>query len=298
MGDGTGFTREQLARVLAVAEEAGRRIMAVYADESRWAVETKADDSPLTAADLAAHEAIKAALEAVGDPALAGIPVLSEESAPAELAGRRSWPRCWVVDPLDGTREFIARNGEFSVNIALVQGDEAVLGVVHGPASGVSYVAARGLGAFKVSAGGWQAIRVRALPHPALPGLGETASPAAVVPVRLTVSRRHGLERLAAFEQAVAGAFGPVTSVAAGSAFKTCAVAEGLADCYPRFGPTSEWDTAAAQVVLEEAGGWLLSATGEPFCYNRRDSLLNGDFLAVGSQPARWLACWPEDGRA
>lgn len=282
-----GFTRAQVAAVLAVARLAGDRIMAIYADASRWAVETKADDSPLTAADLAAHHAIMQALAALDDPRLAGIPVLSEESDASELAGRRQWSRCWIVDPLDGTKEFIARNGEFSVNIALVAGDEAVLGVVHGPATGVSYVAARGVGAFKVTGTDWQPISVRALPMPSLAG-GMTP-----VPVNLTVSRRHGLEQLAVFERAVGQAFGPAASVPAGSAFKTCAVAEGAADCYPRFGPTSEWDTAAPQVVLEEAGGWLLSANGQPFRYNCRDSLLNGEFLAVGSQPARWLACWP-----
>lgn len=285
------ITRDTLAAVLSVAEAAGRDILAIYADATRWQVETKADDSPLTAADLAAHQRILAGLAAL--PGWGDVPVLSEESAPDEVAARRDWPTCWVVDPLDGTQEFLARNGEFSVNLALVVADEAVLGVVHGPAAGVSYVAARGLGAFKVVSGAWQPIAVCPLPWPVLPGLGEAAVASAPVPVRLTVSRRHGLARLAAFEAALATAFGPVTSVPAGSAFKVCAVAEGAADAYPRFGPTSEWDTAAAQVVLEEAGGWLLSAAGEPFRYNRRDTLLNGDFLAVGSQPARWLACWP-----
>lgn len=275
------YSRAQLATVLAVAEAAGREIMAIYADSARWAVETKSDDSPLTAADLAAHRCIVAGLGELTDAALAGIPVLSEESPSQELIGRRDWPRCWLVDPLDGTKEFIARNGEFSVNIALVVGDEAVLGVVHGPATGVSYVAARGLGAFRVEAGVWRRIQVVALPL-----AGERL-------LRLTVSRRHGLEALAAFERAVARDIGETMSVPAGSAFKTCAVAEGAADCYPRFGPTSEWDTAAPQVVLEEAGGHLLDAAGRAFRYNRRDTLLNGEFLAVGSAPARWLACWP-----
>ena len=279
-----GCTQEQLTQVLAVAQAAGEAILAIYADETRWAVETKADDSPLTAADLASHDVIAQGLAGL----LGGHPLLSEESDPAELATRRHWSSCWVVDPLDGTKEFIARNGEFSVNIALVVGDEAVLGVVHGPATGVSYVAARGVGAFKVINGVWQRIGTRALPLPSLAD-GRVAH----APVNLTVSRRHGLARLAAFEGEVAQAFGPVTSVPAGSAFKTCAVAEGVADCYPRFGPTSEWDTAAPQVVLEEAGGWLLSETGQPFRYNARDTLLNGEFLAVGDQPARWLACWP-----
>lgn len=281
------FSRDQVASVLAVAQEAGEQIMAIYADASRWRVQTKADASPLTAADLAAHRCIVAGLAALGDARLAGIPVLSEESAEDELASRHRWDRCWIVDPLDGTKEFIARNDEFSVNIALVEGNEAVLGVVLGPATGISYVAARGLGAFKVMKSLWTPIAVRELPLPPLAGR------AVEVAVNLTVSRRHGLERLAAFEQAVRAEWGATTSIPAGSAFKTCAVAEGVADCYPRFGPTCEWDTAAPQVVLEEAGGWLLSAGGQPFRYNCRDSLLNDEFLAVGSQPARWLTCWP-----
>lgn len=266
--------------VLAVAEAAGREIMAIYADGSRWAVQTKADESPLTAADLAAHQRIVADLAGVAAPWNA-LPVLSEESSQAELAGRRDWPACWLVDPLDGTKEFIARNGEFSVNIALIVGDAVVLGVVHGPATGISYVAAKGLGSFRVDVSGWHRIHTAALPIK-----GER-------PIQLTVSRRHGLEQLEWFEQAVVEDFGAVQSVPAGSAFKICAVAEGRADAYPRFGPTSEWDTAAAQIVLEEAGGQLIDQQGRAFCYNRRNTLLNASFVAVGSEPQRWLSYWP-----
>ncbi len=269
--------RRLLSEVLALAGRAGEAIMAIYGDASCWQVQHKPDASPLTAADLAAHAVIAEGLAALTLPA----PLLSEESSPDELTGRRSWSRFWLVDPLDGTKEFLARNGEFSVNIALVEGDAAVLGVVHGPVTGVSYVAARGLGAFRVEQGIWQPIRVAALPQ-----AGDRS-------VQLTVSRSHGHNELARFEQAVAEAIGPVQSVPAGSAFKICAVAEGAADAYPRFGPTSEWDTAAAQVVLEEAGGCLLAPDGRPFRYNARETLLNGSFLAVGAEPARWLACWP-----
>lgn len=266
--------------VLAVAEAAGREIMAIYADASRWAVQTKADESPLTAADLAAHQRIVVDLAGVAAPWNA-LPVLSEESSQAELAGRCDWPACWLVDPLDGTKEFIARNGEFSVNIALIVGDAVVLGVVHGPATGISYVAAKGLGSFRVDVSGWHRIHTAALPIK-----GER-------PIQLTVSRRHGLEQLERFEQAVVEDFGAVQSVPAGSAFKICAVAEGRADAYPRFGPTSEWDTAAAQIVLEEAGGQLIDQQGRAFCYNRRNTLLNASFVAVGSEPQRWLSYWP-----
>lgn len=265
--------------VQAVAAEAGREIMAIYADPERWAVQHKSDDSPLTAADVAAHECIVAGLSALPSP-WGALPLLSEESSADELRDRRQWPACWLVDPLDGTKEFLARNGEFSVNIALVQGDSAVLGVVHGPATGVSYVAAQGEGSFRVDASGWQRLQVAALP---------TANER---PIRLTISRRHGLAQLEHFQQAVGQDFQAVEAVPAGSAFKVCAVAEGRADAYPRFGPTSEWDTAAAQVVLEEAGGYLLDQQGRPFRYNQRDTLLNASFLAVGAEPQRWLRYW------
>lgn len=276
---------ERLAAVLAVAALAGRAIMAIYCDESRWQVVTKSDASPLTAADLAAHEAIAQALQALPWPELAQAPLLSEESDAEAIATRHAWPVFWLVDPLDGTREFLDRNGEFSVNIALVVGNEAVLGVVHSPVSGMSYVAAQGLLAYRVDAEShpnWQPIQVAALP------LGTER------PVRLTVSRRHGLAELTHFQQSVVREFGAVSSVSAGSAFKICAVADGSADAYPRFGPTSEWDTAAAQVVLEMAGGVLCDSQGRRFRYNLRNTLLNGSFLALGQAPARWLACWPK----
>lgn len=285
------LTLDVLAAVVSVAELAGQAIMAIYADEERWHVISKSDETPLTAADMAAHHCIAASLRSLSWPALAQAPLLSEESDAAAVADRHSWPMFWLVDPLDGTREFIARNGEFSVNIALVIGQEAVLGVIHGPATGTSYVAAKGLGAFRLEHSGngdvagrapvWRSIQVASLPV------------ADERPLRLTVSRRHGLAELVYFEQAVAAEFGPTESTPAGSAFKLCAVAEGRADAYPRFGPTSEWDTAAAQVVLEEAGGVLCDARGRRFRYNARTSLLNGSFIAVGQQPARWLACWP-----
>lgn len=274
------ISRALLTAVLQVAESAGREIMAIYANTSSWDTVTKADESPLTAADIAAHQRIVSELALLDEP-WADLPVLSEESSPEELAARRDWFACWLVDPLDGTKEFIARNGEFSVNIALIVDQEAVLGVVHGPASGISYVAAKGLGSFRVDASGWQSIY-----SANLPAVGER-------PILLTVSRRHGLKQLAQFQRAVSSAFGAVHSVPAGSAFKICAVAEGLADAYPRFGPTSEWDTAAAQVVLEVAGGQLVDQQGRPFRYNCRDTLLNASFMAVGSEPQCWLKYWP-----
>ncbi|MDP2227827.1 MAG: 3'(2'),5'-bisphosphate nucleotidase CysQ [Moraxellaceae bacterium] len=289
--------RNLLQAVLEIAIRAGHEIMAIYRDESRWDTQQKADDSPLTAADLAAHRVIEAGLLALG----ADVPVLSEESDDVPLAVRAAWTRFWLVDPLDGTKEFIARNNEFSVNIALVEAGEAVLGVVYGPATGIAYVAVRGQGAFRVQSvlhrsaspesrsfqngvdspeETWVPVRSAGLPR-----LGERA-------VRLCASRRHRDPREVAFVAAVESTIGKVAVARAGSAFKICAVADGTADAYPRLGPTMEWDTAAGQVVLEEAGGALVDEQGRPFRYNQRHTLLNGSFLALGSAPEKWLPCW------
>lgn len=261
-----------LADIAAVAEAAGRDIMAIFRDESRWAVQHKEDDSPLTAADLAAHCLIAARLAALTPD----LPVISEEAEAIAPATRLAWPRCWMVDPLDGTKEFISRSGEFTVNIALIEDGEAVLGVVHAPVSGVTYAAARGAGAWCTEGAAARPVRAAALPAP---GAGV---------VRIVASRRHRGARDEAFCQAVQARFGAIDLRTAGSAFKICAVADGRADVYPRFGPTMEWDTAAGQVVLEEAGGLLVDEDGRPFRYNRRQSLLNGSFIAAGSAPELW----------
>lgn len=277
-------TRDALAAVMTVAEQAGHAIMAIYNEPARWAVTEKLDASPITAADIAAHESIVKGLQALADKTLADLPILSEESSPEDLQGRRNWPAYWLVDPLDGTKEFIARNGEFSVNIALIVGHEAVLGVVYGPATGINYVAAVGVGSFRVepAAPAWMPTQACAPDWSASSGT-----------LKLTVSRRHGLERLQQFEQSLQAAGWQVDSIPAGSAFKICAVAEGRAHAYPRFGPTCEWDTAAAQVVLEQAGGELVDAKGQRFLYNCRNTLLNGDFLAVAKASKPWLKHWP-----
>ncbi len=261
--------------VLRVAQQAGQAILAIYAEPARWDVVTKTDDSPLTAADQAAHESIAQGLSRLASP-WGELPLLSEESHPDDLVDRLSWPACWLVDPLDGTKEFLARNGEFTVNIALVVQGRVVLGVVYAPVTGVAYVAAIGLGSYCIDANGRRSIQVAS----------------AAAPVCLLSSRRHGLERLQQFEQAVRQRWGEVHTQAKGSSLKLCAVAEGLAHASPRFGPTGEWDTAAAQIILEEAGGHLVDSQGRPFRYNQRQSLLNDDFLAVGQPLADWLACW------
>ncbi|HET8731387.1 MAG TPA: 3'(2'),5'-bisphosphate nucleotidase CysQ, partial [Moraxellaceae bacterium] len=201
---------------------------------------------------------------------------ISEESDAIPRDTRLQWPRCWMVDPLDGTREFISRSGEFTVNIALIDQGEAVLGVVHAPALGIVYAAARGCGAWRA-----EGATTRPVLSSPLPAKGERA-------VRIVASRRHRGERDEAFCAAVSARMGDVDFSTAGSAFKICVVAEGRADVYPRFGPTMEWDTAAGQVVLDEAGGILMDERGRPFRYNERKTLLNGSFIAAGAEPGLW----------
>ena len=242
--------------VIGIAQAAGRAILEIYL--TGFEVARKDDDSPLTQADLVAHRRILDGLRRLTPD----IPVLSEESAPADIAARRRWPRLWLVDPLDGTREFIKRNGEFTVNIALVEGDTAVFGVVHQPVSGRLWHGGAH-GAWARDGALDLAVRV-AEPSPR--------------PLRVAASRSHRDARTQAFLEAL----GEVEPVACGSSLKFCRIAEGAIDLYPRFGPTSEWDTAAGQAILEAAGGAVTDLHGRPLRYNRRDSLLNGDFMAWG----------------
>jgi len=253
-----------LPAVLALVSEAGAAIMAVYA--TGHDVEYKADDSPITRADRAAHEILSDGLSRLAPP----IPVLSEESeASHAIAVRSRWRQLWLVDPLDGTREFISRNGEFTVNVALISDHRPVLGVVAAPALGVTYFAAEHHGAFRRRTG-----------DPAEPiAVRPAGSPLVVVG-----SRSHRGDSL----DAILTRIGPHELRPMGSALKFCLVAEGSADFYPRLGPTSEWDTAAAQAVLEIAGGAVIGLDGRPLRYNARDTILNPEFLAYGDRSRRW----------
>ena len=255
--------------VIAVAREAAAEILRVY--DTGFDVERKADDSPLTAADLAAHRCIVDRLERLTPD----IPVLSEESADTIATSvRRTWPRLWVVDPLDGTREFVKRNGEFTVNIALVEDGEVVFGVIQAPVTGALWHGARGRGAFR--RGGDRDVELR------------TRVPARA-PLRVAGSRSHRNPRTEALMERIASGMGVDSEpVALGSSLKFCRLAEGGMDVYPRFGPTSEWDTAAGQAILEAAGGCVLDPRGRPFRYNQRDTLLNGDFIALGDPGLPW----------
>ena len=254
-----------LLEVTALAREAGRAILEVYA--SSFSVQEKADRSPLTEADLRSERLILAGLRRIAPE----IPVLSEESGQVPYATRKNWSRLWVVDPLDGTREFVQRNGEFTVNIALVDNNRPVLGVVHAPVLERDYFACEGVGAFRSDAeASGRPIRV------AKRGAG---------PVRVVGSRSHRGSSLDGFLARV----GPHEFVEVGSSMKLCLVTEGQADVYPRLGPTSEWDTAAGQCVLEQAGGHVLKLDGEPLAYNRED-LLNPHFVGFADADTDWLA--------
>lgn len=254
-----------LEAVIRLAIDAGAAILKVY-NSSDFSVQEKADRSPLTAADLAAHHIILAGLEALTPD----IPVLSEESASLPFAERRRWNRYWLVDPLDGTREFIKRNGEFTVNIALIEEGIPALGVVHVPVTHTTYSAARGLGAFKqVAAAASRPLHVRSLDGG---------------PVMVVGSRSHRGSSLDSFLERL----GEHEMVGMGSSLKLCLVAEGIADIYPRLGPTSEWDTAAAQCVVEQAGGFVTTTGMQPLRYNTKDSLLNPFFLVFGDAGRDW----------
>jgi 3'(2'), 5'-bisphosphate nucleotidase len=263
-----GNTPPELARqVGAIARAAGAAILDVY--HSDFAVQTKADASPLTAADLAAQQVIMAGLAAL-EPVL---PVLSEEAKALPWSERRHWSRYWLVDPLDGTREFVKRNGEFTVNIALIDDHRSVLGVVLAPVSGELYVAALGQGAWLQAQadGPWQRIRTRPLGQPPL----------------VAGSRSHGGAQGGTLQRLIGSDY---QLVPLGSSLKFCLIARGAADVYLRLGLTSEWDTAAAQCVLDEAGGAVLDLAGQPFRYNRGESLLNPEFIAVGDGTIDWAA--------
>ncbi len=249
--------------LLELACQAGAQIMHVYAQD--FEVSHKADRSPLTEADMASHKLIVAGLDGL-EPRL---PVLSEESADVPWEVRRGWRRYWLVDPLDGTREFINKNGEFTVNIALVEDGEVALGVVYAPALDELHFGLRDVGAFVCDGPNRVPISVRK---------------PATAPLRVAASRSH----LDLRSSASVDRMGEVTLLGMGSSLKFCRMAEARLDVYPRFAPTSEWDTAAGQCVLECAGGAVLTLDGQPLRYNTKESLLNPDFLALGDADLPW----------
>ncbi|WP_417762323.1 3'(2'),5'-bisphosphate nucleotidase CysQ [Shewanella sp.] len=257
-----------LDQVVSIATSAGQVIREIY-QQGSFEREIKADDTPVTSADMASHELIVAQLQALTPD----IPVLSEEDADIPLSERQQWSRYWLVDPLDGTGEFIAGSGDFSVIIALVDNHRPVMGVVYVPMTEVCYFAMTGLGAYKKAQGAVKQIHSKQL------SLNDAQ------PLRIAVSRRQD-------PQKVLGLFTDASQcelvVLGGAALKSCLVAEGHADCYVRVGPTGEWDTGAAQIIIEEAGGQLCDIHLQPLSYNRRETLINPDFIVMGTPALPW----------
>lgn len=259
---------DYLECAVRAAIDAGREILAVYATD--FGVEQKSDDSPLTIADQRAHEIIKAGLKPLG------LPLLSEEGRTIPFDERQQWQRFWMVDPLDGTKEFVRRNGEFTVNIALIEENRPTMGVVYIPVRDSLYFAAEGLGAFKLE-------QARHLPvtFAALQAAAARLPLADLSPRVYTVvgSRSHATADLELYIEQLRATKGELEFVSAGSSLKFCLVAEGRADIYPRLGPTMEWDTAAGQVVAQCAGVRVVShESGKEMCYNKA-SLLNPWFI-------------------
>lgn len=259
--------------VIELARAAGAAILDVYQrddlGESR-----KEDDSPLTEADLAAHGVLVAGLTRLAPE----VPVLSEEAELPDWATRSGWRRYWLIDPLDGTKEFLRRNGEFTVNIALIEGGVPVLGVVSVPVLGIIYAGVRGTGAWRIDGDGRTPIRTRAMG-----GRGTADAPVTVV-----ASRSHGADTVNQWLEAVSSRGGLVETRNMGSSLKLCLVADGSADIYPRLAPTAEWDTAAAQAVVEAAGGEVLTADLRTMRYNTKAELLNPHFYVIGDPGYPW----------
>jgi 3'(2'), 5'-bisphosphate nucleotidase len=251
-----------LPDVKRIAAEAAEAILKIY-EQADFQVDLKADTSPLTQADLASHQCIVSCLQALTPD----LPVLSEESGNITYQERQHWSTFWLVDPLDGTREFIKRNGEFTVNIALIHNHRPVLGVVHVPVLHLTYWAAAGQGAFKTEGD------VTARLH-ASAALGQA--------MKVVASRSHAGPETQAFLDNLRQDY-DLDVVSKGSALKLCLVAEGAADLYPRLGPTMEWDTAAAQCVVEQAGGRVTTFQNKSLAYNKAN-LLNPFFIV--SSPA------------
>lgn len=246
-----------LPDLIKIADEASERVLHIY--QSDFKVHFKEDDTPITAADLAANEIIVSGLRRIARD----IPIVSEESAEVPWEERRHWRRFWLVDPIDGTKDFTQRSGEFTINIAMIEDGEPVMGVVTAPALKEAYWGVKGEGAYKRDRTG-KARHIRVTePRDSL---------------RVVASKNHLNEDTRAF----IAKLGPHETVQAGSSLKFCRIAEGHADIYPRLGPTSEWDTAAAHAVLLAAGGKVQTLEGEPLKYGKED-VLNPWFIAAGT---------------
>lgn len=257
-----------------ICEDAGQAILEVYNRAGSIEVETKSDESPVTAADLAAHKVIISSLSELTPE----IPILSEESAIPDYETRKQWSQYWLIDPLDGTKEFINRNGEFTVNIALIKDGDPILGVVYVPVKNIVYVGVQEVGAWKIDNNVRTDIRVRTV----------QSRIDSLLPVELVASRRHGAEAVENMIQTLEAEFGQVSTKSMGSSLKLCLIAEGEADLYPRLALTSEWDTAAAHAIVNAAGGKVLDANFDVLRYNQKANILNPYFFVIGDITCSW----------
>lgn len=263
----TNTVHHLLPQLIEIAKDAGTAVLSVYNQQQIFAVVEKEDKTPLTQADLRSHQVIVNRLKHLTPH----IPVLSEESAYIPFDIRKQWREYWLVDPLDGTKEFLKRNGEFTVNIAFISDNMPTLGIIYAPVLDVCYFAGHKIGAFKQ--------KNMLSPHSIHSKKWNGQN------LRVAGSRSHGHKELQNFLDKL----NDYQLVTMGSSLKSCLVAEGAADVYPRLGPTSEWDTAAAQCIVEEAGGCILDLEGQKLRYNCKESLLNPWFLVVGDKGVDWL---------
>lgn len=267
MEESAKSSKNLLSELLNICKHAGKAILEIYHDEGAFEqIDAKADQSPLTLADKAAHQIISDHLQQLAIV----YPILSEEGKHLSYEERKAWDRFWLVDPLDGTKEFIKRNGEFTVNIALIENGHPVIGCVHIPVSGKTYLAEKNNGAQVVEKDG------------EIEDIHVSSFSLADKGLRIVCSRSHMSKEVEAY----VGQFKDAQTLSMGSSLKFMLVAEGKADIYPRLAPTMEWDTAAAQIVVEEAGGMVIRHdTQEPMTYNK-ENLLNPHFIAFGKKKA------------
>ncbi|MFH4670485.1 3'(2'),5'-bisphosphate nucleotidase CysQ [Vibrio alginolyticus] len=257
-----------LPQVIEIARSAGQMILEIY-EKKQYEAYTKSDETPVTSADIAAHKFITERLSDLTPD----IPVLSEEGADISLEQRAQWERYWLVDPLDGTQEFIARSGDFATIIALVDNNRPTMGVVYGPVSGVTYYAYNGKGAWKIPDMS-DSVKIHTHKH-------EQPEQS----IAIAISRRQDINRIT---NRMSSAWNYDLIPLGSAALKACLVAEGAVDCYLRLGPTGEWDTAATQCIVEEAGGRILSTQLEPLSYNERETLENPNFIVLGDADLPW----------
>ncbi|WP_440877157.1 3'(2'),5'-bisphosphate nucleotidase CysQ [Thalassotalea sp. PLHSN55] len=255
-----------LAVAIESAKKAGDEVMRFYKN-GNFTKEMKEDDSPVTSADIAANDLLMDRLQTLTPD----IPIISEEVGAQALANRKNWQRYWLLDPIDGTGEFILGSGDFAVNIALVENGWPSIGVIHAPDHRLTYYAQNNLGSFKENDQSSIKIQVADYNHDR--------------PVKVAISRR---QKLALMGQYLNNEF-DYEYVALGScSLKNCLIAEGGADCYLRIGPTGEWDTGASHCIIEQAGGSIIDSEFNPLSYNQRESLMNPDFMTLGSAKFPW----------